>query len=394
MLIRDGYIGNKEKIKNIEIKNPSNFGNIIGILSDGKTLLIQKSGWNSSTLGISTDGGNTIIWGNQSFGSGGVYKLVGFIETNDNEILISTAEKSGSSPAIGQVWKSQGWDKTTANATSWKIVTETVGTGVQFNGRWGFNERCKIISNDNLNGTLVIAEYGTPVSTALSNFSDGNKAAIRVKISYDNGETWKDIFNLYEHYNRKNAQFHVHGVAVDNLFKRILISYGDGNDGHGGECGVIYCNFEDLSNPIWRDIPSTVSRNPLWKQVTTIIPTEDFIAFISDSKIGSIRVVPRISYRHYGEITDIVNLPDAIIGSNAFKYKNKYIFTYQVESQKDHKPCIYEYENGTFTEIYKHAELRTTGMGIFNCVIDNKGNVYANISLDGNNRLLKGMYTE
>lgn len=394
MLIRDGYIGNKEKIKNVEILNPSNFGNVVGILSDGVTLLIQKSGWNTSTLGVTIDGGTTIVWGNHQFGSGSIYKIVGFIETDDNEILISTAEKSGSNPGVGQVWKSHGWNKATANATSWKIVTETVGTGVQFNGRWGFNERCKIISDDNLNGTLVIAEYGTPVSSAVTKFNDATKAGIRVKVSYDNGESWSDIFNLYEHYNQRVAQLHVHGVSVDNLFKRVLISYGDGGGSQTGESGVIYCNFEELDNPTWKNIDSTVSRNPLWRQVTTIVPTEDFIAFVSDSEIGAIRIVPRLSYRQYGELTDIVSLPNGVIGSYAFKYKNKYIFTYQVESQKDHKPCVYEYENGFFTEIYKHTELRTNGMGIFSCVIDKNGNVFSNIALDGNNRLMKAKYVE
>lgn len=390
MLTRDKIISIGEELTNVNIISPTDFGEFLGILSDKKTLLIQKSGWNTSTLGVSTDNGNTITWGN-SFGSGGTYKITGFIETDDGEILISTGQKSDSSPAVGQVWKSTGWNKQTANASSWKIVTSTLGVGVNYDGRWGFNNGC-IIRKGKLKGVIVIAEYGTTVKDAIANENTAEYGAVKVKISYDNGNTWVVILDLSQKFYNSNSQCHIHGCACDDYFERIIVTYGDGGTDGNGESAVICCNYEDLNNPIWNYIPSTNGRNPRKIQVTNVSVRKDRLEFISDSEVGAIRCINRLGYRCYGELKDVVSLRNGVIGERIFYELDSddslRLYSYQLfGTNTGHYSAIYKCKDNEFTELYRHNVPQSQGRGITNAVYSTLTNkVYANIQVDGTTR--------
>lgn len=391
MLVRDKIIALNSGLSNVAITSPTDFGEFLGILLDKKTLLMQKNGWNTSTIGVSIDNGATITWGN-SFGSGGTYKITGFIETNDGEILVSTGQKSTSNLGKAQVWKSSGWNKATAKATSWKIVTESLGNGVYYDGRWGFNNNC-IIGNGKFKGAVVIAEYGTTVKDAIANGNTADYGAVKVKISYDNGETWIVILDLSEKFYNNNSQCHIHGCATDDYFERILVTYGDGGVDGNGESAVIYCNYEDLESPKWSYIPSTNGRNPRQIQVTNVSVRKDRLEFISDSEVGAIRCINRLGYRCYGELTDVVSLRNGVIGERIFCEKDNEdsirLYTYQLfGSNTGHYCSIYKSKDNEFTEIYRHNIAHTSGRGIVGAVYSSLTNkVYANIQVDGTTKL-------
>lgn len=390
MLIRNKIVTLNDGLSNVSITSPTDFGEFLGILSDKKTLLMQKGGWNTSTIGISIDNGNTITWGN-SFGSGGAYKVTGFIETDDGEILISTGQKSTSSPVKAQVWKSSGWNKTNGKATSWEIVTQSLGSGVYYDGRWGFNQGC-IIKKGKLKGAIIIAEYGTTVKEAIANGNTPEYGAVKVKISYDNGTTWNVILDLSEKFYNNNSQCHIHGCATDDYFERILVTYGDGGVDGNGESAIIFCNYEDLKSPKWNYIPSTNGRNPRQIQVTNVSVRKDRLEFISDSEVGAIRCINRLGYRTYGELKDVVSLKNGVIGERIFyeldSEDSLRLYSYQLfGSNTGHYSAIYMCKGNEFTELYRHNVAQTQGRGITNAVYSTLTNkVYANIQIDGTTR--------
>lgn len=393
---RGGSITAPAKLTNVTTTNPTGFGELLGLLSDKRTLLIQKTGYDTSTIGVSTDGGATITWG-KGFESGSLYKVVGFIETPGGEILISTAQK-GATATAGKVWRSTGWNKATANATTWTQVTAAAGALVQYDGRWGFNERCVIRTGD-LKGAIVIAEYGTKVSEAITAGNPASHAATLVKISYDDGRTWSTIFDLTTRYPGLNAQLHVHGCAIDHEFQRVMVSYGDGGFSDGAESGLLYCNFEDLDAPVWDAVPGTVGQNPRLVQVTTIHAAKDRIELISDAEVGAVRVINRAGYRIYGQLSATASLRAGAIGANLYSDPSNpnapRLMTYQITGNNTgHKCAIYRATSGGVDELYRSPTAHTSGRGIINAVgPDVNGKVYANVQLDGNTRLLTGTYT-
>lgn len=397
-MIREKSVSVPTKLSNVVINNNSDFGELLGLLSDKQTLLVQRSSWNSSTLGVSVDGGVTFKWGS-TLGSGGIYKIVGFIETPKGEILIATGQKSTSSPGVGNVWRSTGWNKKTATATSWNIVTSSLGTNVQYDGRWGFNERC-VIREGELLGAIVIAEYGAKVSDAITDGNTADYGATKVKISYDDGITWEVIFDLAKYFPNSSAidQLHVHGCAIDHEFQRVMVTYGDGGFDGKGESGIVYCNFEDLNSPIWQTIQNTNGRNPRNIQVTTIHCAKNRIELISDSEVGAIRIINRVGYRVYGEMKNVVNLRSGAIGANIYTDISDKdaprLMTYQiVGSNTGHKPAIYRVSDDEIYEIYRSDIGQTSGRGIVNAVgPDINGKIYATVQLGGVSGLLSSTY--
>lgn len=393
---RSGSITAPAKLTNATVTTPADFGELLGLLSDKTTLLIQRSGWNTNQIGVSRDGGATITWG-RAFDNGANYKIVGFIETPEGEILIATGQKAAPA-AIGNVHRSTGWNKNTANATSWALVTESRGPGVAYDGRWGFNER-SVVRSGPLAGAIVIAEYGTKVSEAITAGSPPSAAATEVKISYNDGRTWETIFNLIDRFPGLNAQLHVHGCFVDHEFQRVVVTYGDGGFSDSGESGVVYCNFEDLKAPAWDLIPGTTSRNPRMVQVTTGCAAKGRIELLSDAEVGSIRAINRTGYRAYGPMVGTASLRTGAIGANIYTDPSNpaapRLATYQVVgSNTGHRCAIFQMTDAGVEQIYQHPTPLTNGRGIVNAVgPDRSGKIYANIQLDGTTRLLTGAYS-
>ena len=402
-ITRAGTISAPAVLSDVTLTKPSGmvgstavgYGEFLGLLSDRTTMLLQAEGNHTHRIGVSTDGVN-IVWG-RAFETS-AYKIAGFVETPEGEILISTVQKSGTRAIPGKVWRSTGWNKATADATSWAVVLTTPGWAVGYDGRWGFNERSVIRSGARA-GTMIFAEYATKVSEAVADGRSPDQSAIRVVMTKDDGRTYAEIFNLRDQYPAGLvAQLHTHGAVVDNYDQRVLVPTGDAGFSDGGRSVTYYCDFENLDAPVWKPIPDLTGGNPRGIQITTVVPLASEIVCLSDNEIGAIKVIPRAGYRVYGAPADVVNLRAGIIGANAYTNPTDpsapVFFTEQVISASPtYYPTAQVLRNGVFEEAYRSPTALTNGRGIVNmCGPTVAGKVYANIQLAGTTQLLTGTY--
>lgn len=360
--------------------SPSYTG-LLGMLADGNRKVFSNSGFNASQLGVSTDG-VTFTWGKNLEGSNGI--AVGFIETPGGEVLVGTSHRDNTP---GKLWRSTGWNPATADATSWTAVLTASGAGVSFDGRWCLHQRSVAPLASARSGTIFVAEYGFHISEAAT----PAEAAIRVRMSVDDGVTWTAIFDLRNYNADTNA--HIHGVAYDPWDDRVLVTVGD-----NANAGIYYCNGEDLGAPVWQLVPGTGGSSSV--QATTLVPTATALVALSDSPISAVRRIPRKGYRGYAAIETSVTIATtgtAVIGAHAYQSDSNGPFLLSFySSTSSGAPSIYATLDGKrFTAIHTEDASVTTGPGVHSVVgPDIAGRVWATKNMAGSGVLLTGNYAQ
>ena len=365
----------------------SGLSELLGMLADRQTLVGSRSS-NVRQLGVSTDGGTTWTWGRQFESSGWV--VTGLIETPDGEVLVSARHTSNT--AAGTLWRSTGWNKTTADATTWTKVLTASGAGCYFDRRWCLTARSVAPAWSRRAGQIVVCEYGTTINNAAT----PAEAAVRAWRSTDNGATWTAIFDLRDRYPGVTAQLHVHAIAYDPHDDRVLISTGDGGVTNGA-CAVWYCDGEDLATPTWTALSGSESTNAA-TQVTTIVPLESGIVLLSDSSPGGVRRIPRRGFRRYGQLVQAAPIPGGIIGGAAWRNPDQpgapLLMTYASTATSGPPSLLVTSDGETVSEAHREATSISGGApGLTSvCGPDLLGRVFANRNLSGTGDLLVGVY--
>lgn len=378
---------------------PTSFGELLGILSDRQTLIFRKGGSEEAAIGVSTDGGATITWGT-NFG-GGSRRLLGFIEVG-NELLVSTQDKNATPTVPGRVIKTTGWNKATGATTSYATVKETAGLGVQFDGRWGFNQTCVVPAwSSVLPGAIFICEYGLKVSEQITAGRSGDTGAVYAYMSTDNGSTWTTIFNLRDKFPGLNAQLHTHGIAPDPYEQRVLITSGDGGFSDGAANAVWACDMAELTGVTasdWTAVADTQGTDGKG-QNTTIFPMPSQILLLTDSSVGAVRRLARRGHKRPSNQQEVLPMPSAIIGADARQVAPGFPvwLTGQLTSiSPSSTPAVWAVlPDGRFVEAYRGGTVVTSGsrglVGV--CGPDINGKVYGNQQLSGTTVLWSADYT-
>lgn len=373
--------------------------NIIGILNDKATFLLNGGSGTTHTLYVSTDNGATSTIA-KAFNDS-TYRVDGAVETPNGELLVSVQKSS----AVSEVWRSTGWVSTNPTAATWAKVwsSRSTSTGVLVRVRWGLNQNTIAPSWSKHSGAVFMSEYG-PNSGGSGAPTDPQDAAIRVYMSTDDGITWRTIFNLVDYAASvwpTESRFHIHAVAYDPWFNRVLVSFGDGGNATTGHCGIVYSDNPEATAPTWTLVPSS-STSTSREQVTTMIATEAGISCLSDGQPNGIRLLPRRKGRTYGALIESV-LTEGYnvgpIGSTLYRsggltspHPGLPIFACMIESSSTGRlPGIFiSYDGITWREFYRHGTATSGGApGIeraFGPTVD--GKIIASINLSGTSQVL------
>lgn len=370
---------------------------LAGMLSDRQTLLFWNAGFSAGQLGVSADGGATITYGKDL--GGGSFLGTGLIETAGGEVLGAIRSRDGS--AAGQVWRSTGWNKATAQATSWTKVLTCSGPAAYPDGRWCFTQRSLAPDWSARPGALFICEYGAKVSEAIAAGRASSTAATKAWMSLDDGVTWTVIFDLRDRYAAGlNAGLHVHGIAYDPWDDRVIITTGDGGLGDGGGTAVWYIDGEKLGDlTAWTAIPGTAGTAGT-TQVTTVVPMETCVLLVSDGGTpGGIRRVARRGWRRYGDFVTVAPIGNAIIGAHAWQNRrpgSPLLLTYYQTSTTPAAPAsiIATTDGVTFTEAHRESTNTASNAPGISPIMgpDVNGKVYAIRNLSGTGDLLTAEY--
>lgn len=365
---------------------------LMGMLSDRQTLLFNNASFSAAQLGVSTNGGSTVTWG-KNFG-GGPWIMSAVLETPGGEMLVAVQNRTGlPSGAASQLWRSTGWNKATADATSWTQVLTSSGAGVIFDGRWGVTQRSVAPSWSARPNALFVSEYGAHTNDAATT----GQAAVRAWMSTDDGATWTQIFDLRDRGLPTTAGLHIHGIAYDPFDDRVFITSGDGGNADGGQAAVWYCDGDKLSAPVWNSIPAMQATSAL-TQVITVIPTASAVLFSPDSASLGIWRLPRRGYRRYGTASCVAQIGAGIVGAHGWQNRDAVgapLFLTYYSSSISGPPSILVTNDGiAFTEAYRGpTNTSNSAPGIFGCVgPDINGKVYANYNLTGTGQILTADY--
>lgn len=388
-----------DQLANITYTSPTNYGALLGMLSDRATLVASESGSNSHNIGVSGDGGATWTWGHSV--GGGSTKAAGIIETPGGEVLVigQSLVSNATTGLAGYIQRSTGWNKATGDATSWATVLTGEGPGVNFDARWGVTARSVAPSWSARAGAIFLAEYGTHIAEAVAAGNPATWSARRVFMSLDDGITWTVVFDLQDRFPGVTNSLHVHGCAYDPFDDRLLVTTGDGGNGDGGQCAVWYCDGENLAGtPVWTAIPGTQSTGT-GPQCTAVAATESGIILLPDAaSAGGVRRVGRRGFRRYGDLVDTAPL-GAVIG--AYLYQNPgqpgapMLMSY-VSTATSGPPSLLATSDGeTVREIHREATSITGGAPGFQAVVgpDVNGRIYAHLNLSGTGQLMAADYT-
>lgn len=239
-------------------------------------------GYTSNTLDETWDDGET--WDTIHTFSGESIDAVK--EMGDGELLIVTA----GSGAFRKVWRTVGKD--TTNMTMVECFAGHAA-GVKFTSSWS------IFTHENM---VLVADYGPKAGSGWSGVEgivpEGDNARY-VRVSLNNGKTWKTIFDLNEFLPSKGYPIegsHVHGIAYDKWWDRLWLSFGDNAYNTGGVL------FSDDFGKTWnwanegkvdKDNPALSPPNSTC-QVVGIIPIEGSILFGTDTSPNGVLKIDRV----------------------------------------------------------------------------------------------------
>ena len=312
-------------------------------------------------------------------------------------MAVKNRNQTATDPA-SQLWRSTGWDKATADATSWALVLSSSGGGTIFDGRWSLTPRAVAPAWSVSAGRIVVNEYGA--HTKSSESTTPAQAAIRAWMSTDDGATWTQIFDLRDQYpglTYANINFHIHAIAYDPWDDRVFITTGDGGNGDGGYCAVFYCDAEKLPTaPTWVPVPSMRSTSAL-AQVIAIIPTPTGVLFSPDSGSLGVWRLPRRGYRRYGTASAVAQIGSGIVGSHIHQNPDPgspMFFTYNSSAQSGPPAVLASLDGATITEVYRDGTAVSNSAPGINCVCgpDLGGKVYGNRNIDGTGKLVTWDY--
>lgn len=277
---------------------------------------------------------------------------------------------------------------------AWSLVLTCSGADSWCDGRWGFNQRSVAPSWSRRPGEIFIAEYGKHTNEVTP-----NQAAIRAWRSKDHGRTWAVAFNLRDQLPGLDAAtIHMHGVAYDPWDDRVLVAHGDGGQGDGGRCGILWCDGESLDTPVWMAVPGSVTTSSFW-QTTTLIPMETGILLMSDGGPYGVNRLARRGYRRYGPLQAVAPLGNAIIGSNAWR-NNGYdpgapvLLSYIATANSGPPSMILTIDGENFVELVRDSSPISNGApGYTNPVgPDILGNLYWSTNISGSGALAIAQY--
>lgn len=361
---------------------------LITLLADRTTLVACKSGA-SRQIGVSVDGAATWTWG-KSFESTGWF-VDALVETAGGEVLVGIRDTTNA--AAGVIYRSTGWNKATADATTWTKVLTGSGPNVIFDTRWGLTRRSLAPSWSARPGVLFVAEYGKHLDLAAS----PDQGAVRVMMSVDDGVTWTKIFDLRDRYPGLTARLHVHAVAYDPYDDRVYVASGDGGNADGAGCALWYCNGEDLASPAWTAVPG-MSSTLATRQVTTVIPVESGIVLLADGAPYGVQRLARRGYRRLAPVVEVAPVGGGVIGGGAWRNPDQPgapLLLSHVSSTASGPPSLLATLDGeTFTEIHREGTAVTNSAPGLTTPLgpDINGKVYATRNLAGTADILTADY--
>jgi hypothetical protein len=292
---------------------------------------------------------------------------------------------------------------TSAGGTAevWVKVLTASGPGVIFDGRWSLTQRSIAPAGSPRAGWVFIAEYGSHTNEAATT----GAGAVRAWVSKDDARTFTQVFDLRDLVFggvsvgsiAATAGFHIHSIAYDPWDDRVFLTIGDGGNGDGGYCAVVYCDVEKLGvADAWVSIPAMQSTNAL-PQMITVVPTPSAVLFTPDSASLGIWRLPRRGWRRYGTPASVAQIGLNIVGANCWQNTepNAPLFMTYASAAASGPPSILVSTDGaTITEAYRApAAISGSAPGINTCVgPDLQGKCYANYNIDGTAQLLTVEY--
>lgn len=337
---------------------------------DGKTLLTKDSG----NIKKSTDGGQTWtkIW---DFGKPGGFTTI----TNDGEILAT----AGGNGEARELWKSTGFANG-GEVTFAKVLTSS-GPDMRFVLDWGYYIH---------ESRILISEYGQK-TTASS--ADQNLWPRFLYQSLDHGKTWTTIFDLAAFLDTlgrtTHTGQHLHGVAYDEYWGRIWVTWGDDTNGLA---------YSDDDGKTWKlgyygDTPDAE-----W-QAVGIQPMPECILLGSDSAPNGVwridrrqgrnpkEYVPQVAYLINEEVNTRTNLCHGftrVLGANG--KPDLYLIGFSAESNPGDSIVLGTWDGFAFNVMWRSPTPNKAGQGYRGLITMPDGTVMINFQTSEGRQLVTG----
>jgi len=285
---------------------------ILNMAKDRKTFF----GANGATLqtSVNVDTATTPSWTNiYTFPSAKGATVTGIVELANGEAMVVTTE-SGQANNLSHVYLSSGWSVNMATAT-WSEKLVTIGGTIT-------PAYCLYDWSNAKDGTVLVSESGAQTSGGAGNVANDVARARRVWRSKDFGTTWTLIFDIVEYGASQGvpygASLHMHGVAYDQDWGRIWLTYGDGSgDGDiiagNGYAQVVYSDNDGVT---WQKM----ALPKLWSgtdalQFISVVVLNNSVIFTHDlSHPLTPLAFPKVGYRKLGEPVPGPTYPSAVGG--------------------------------------------------------------------------------
>lgn len=327
----------------------------------------------------SYDGGAT--WNRGGSNVAGA-SLEGALETIDGEMLFFV----GTSPRT--VYKTTGWDPTTASWDSVALVLTAAGTGSSFRLAWTITPASVAPDWSPMAGTVFLMEYGS----RLSETGDAATAGVHGYVSRDHGATWETSFDASDYFD-VSEYIHGHGSFIDPVNNGVVVFGGDaGQASPDGSTWAYFCPTESLEDgDAWVQIPAAFDTTAGYKQLLCGLSTRAGLLFGSDSTPARVARSAMLGYRRFGDLAVVA--PVTNTGALAFSmWQNPdspdapILLSSSYTSSASGYPSIIASLDGGFTwqTAYEHDTYVTSGNGITMVVgPDVNGKVYASLNVNG-----------
>lgn len=268
-------------------------------------------------------------------------------EFANGELMVDVTPTTTGAPS--EIWVSQGYP--TGDATWTKVIQPTVNN-VRFPSAWSVYVHGRI---------GLVGEYGPKEGSTGGAVGSGEYARL-VRLTIDNGKTWKVILDLDDLKTGSSRGLHLHGVAWDPWWDRIWVTWGDDQNGTA---------FSDDLGATWHhaQYDATVAGS---HQNVGILPMRDVILFGSDIAPNGVHRITRDQGKHSGEYTiDIAHRIDnesvrTALCHGLFQVSPEHVafIAFGSETNPASSKIIATRDGKTFTQVWEDSAIQPPGRGL------------------------------